>query len=65
MQVLIHKFPGKVGEIIKLNVHPEDTNHQFVAKAKIVRIAKSDGALSMEFVELNDVARKAIENYLS
>jgi hypothetical protein len=65
MQVLLHKFPGKVGEIIKLNVHPEDANHQFVAKAKIVRIAKSDGALSMEFVELSDVARKAIENYLN
>ncbi len=65
MQVLLHKFPGKVGEVIKLNVHPEDANHQFVAKAKIVRIAKSDGALSMEFIELSDVAKKAIENYLN
>lgn len=65
MQVLLYKFPGKVGEIIKLNVHPEDPNHQFVAKAKIVRIAKSDGSLSMEFLDLSDVAKKAIENYLS
>ena len=65
MQVLLHKFPGKVGEVIKLNVHPEDANHQFVAKAKIVRIAKSDGALSMEFIELSDVAKAAIENYLN
>jgi hypothetical protein len=65
MQVLLYKFPGKVGEVIKLNVHPEDPNHQFVAKAKIVRIAKTDGALSMEFLELSDVAKKAIETYLS
>lgn len=65
MQVLLYKFPGKVGEVIKLNVHPEDPSHQFVAKAKIVRIAKSDGALSMEFLELSDIAKKAIQNYLS
>jgi len=64
MQVLLYKFPGKVGDVIKLNVHPENADHQFVAKAKIVRIAKSDGALSMEFVELSDNAKKSIQHYL-
>lgn len=65
MQVLLYKFPGKVGDIIKLNVHPEDPNHQFVAKAKIVRIAKSDGALSMEFLDLSEPAKNAIKTYIS
>ncbi|MDH4469014.1 MAG: GYF domain-containing protein [Bacteriovoracaceae bacterium] len=65
MQVLLNAFPGKVGDVIKMNVHPENVEHQFVAKAKIVRISKNDGALSMEFMELNDAAKRAINTYLS
>lgn len=64
MLVLLEKFPGKVGDVVKLNVHPENQEHQFVAKAKIVRVAKTDGAISMEFVELSDLAKKSIQNYL-
>jgi len=65
MQVLLNGFPGKLGDVIKMNVHPENIEHQFVAKAKIVRISKNDGALSMEFLELNDAAKKAIHTYLA
>jgi hypothetical protein len=65
MQVLLNSFPGKLGDVIKMNVHPENVEHQFVAKAKIVRISKNDGALSMEFMELSEAAKKAIHTYLA
>lgn len=65
MLVLLHKFPGKVGDIIKMNVHPDNSEFHFVAKARIVRISKTDGAISMEFVDLNDTAKKTIQSYLS
>jgi len=64
MQVLLYQFPGKVGDVIKMNVHPENPDHHFVAKARIVRIAKSDGAISMEFIDLNEGAKKAVSNYI-
>jgi hypothetical protein len=64
MQVLLHKFPGKIGDVIKLNVHPENEGHQFVAKARIVRVSKNDGSLSMEFIDISEDAKSAIATYL-
>ncbi|MCB9091879.1 MAG: DUF4339 domain-containing protein [Halobacteriovoraceae bacterium] len=65
MKVLIDKFPGKLGEEISLNVHPEEEGHQFVAKAKIVRVLDDDAGFSLEFVDLNQDARNAISSYLA
>ena len=38
LQVLVDSFPGKIGDDISLNVHPENTDYSFVAGGKIVRI---------------------------
>jgi hypothetical protein len=64
MQILIDSFPGNVGDEISMNVHPENENFQFVAKAKIVRILDQDNGISMKFTILSDQAKKAISNYI-
>lgn len=65
MKVLIDNFPAELGEEITLNVHPENENHQFIAKAKVVRKLDDDMGFSLQFVDLNDDAKNAINSYLA
>ena len=48
MQVLVDHFPAQVGERISLNVHPENSEHHFVADGEIVRKVLHDGATRKE-----------------
>jgi hypothetical protein len=64
MQILIDGFPGDVGDEISMNVHPENEDYQFVAKAEIVRRLDSDNGISMKFTNLSDQAKKAISHYI-
>ncbi len=64
MQVLIHNFPGKVGEKISINVHPENSDYCFVASGSIVRLLEGGQGFSFRFTNLNDEAKQAIENYI-
>ena len=64
LQVLVDGFPGKIGDDISLNVHPENTEHSFVAGGKIVRILEGDQGFSLRFMNLSEEARDSIEAYL-
>ena len=64
LQVLVDGFPGKIGDDISLNVHPENTEHSFVAGGKIVRILEGDQGFSLRFMNLSEEAKGSIEAYL-
>ena len=64
LQVLVDGFPGKIGDEISLNVHPENTDHSFVAGGKIVRILDGDQGFSLRFIGLTNEAKESIEAYL-
>ena len=65
LQVLVDGFPGNIGDEISLNVHPENTDYNFVASGKVVRILEGDQGFSLRFIKLSDEAINAIEDYLS
>ena len=65
LQVLVDGFPGDIGDEISLNVHPENTDYNFVASGKVVRILEGDQGFSLRFIKLSDEAINAIEDYLS
>lgn len=65
MQVLIDNFPAKVGESISINVHPENTDHSFVASGTIVRLLEGGQGFSFRFVDLTSEALAAINAYIS
>jgi len=65
MQVLVDHFPGKMGDEISINVHPENSDFQFVASGIIVRILEGDLGFSFRFSNLSNEAKMAIDKYLS
>lgn len=65
MQVLVDNFPGKIGEKISINVHPENTEHHFVASGQIVRILEGGQGFSFRFSQLAADATEAINSYIS
>ncbi len=65
MQILVDNFPAQVGDVIQMNVHPENEQHQFVAQAEVVRILDRDRGVSLKFVNLSDGAQQAIQSYLN
>ena len=64
VQILVSGFPGKVGDRVSINVHPENSEYSFVAQAKIVRILEGESGFSLRFLDLGNEAQKAIGNYL-
>ncbi len=64
MQILIDDFKGQVGDKISINVHPENTDHHFVASGVVVRILEGNSGFSFRFQGLSDEAKRAIEKYL-
>jgi hypothetical protein len=65
MQVLVAGRPGKVGQTVSINVHPDNGQNSFAASGTIVRFLDGDSGLSLRFDTLNEEAHKAIESYLS
>ena len=65
MQVLVDQIPSDKGEKISINVHPENTEHHFVAGGEIVRLLDGGQGFSFRFTELNEDAKDAIQNYLN
>lgn len=65
MQVLVDHIPAKIGENISINVHPENTEHHFVAGGNIVRLLDGGQGFSFRFTELGEEAKEAIQNYLT
>ncbi len=64
MQILLADTPCKVGDSINLNVHPENSEHCFVAKGSIVRLLDGNQGFSMRFEQLEGNALSAINAYL-
>lgn len=64
MQVLVDHFPGKSQERININVHPENTDHHFVASGEIVRILEGGQGFSFRFIDLSEEALRAIDSYI-
>lgn len=64
MQVLVDNFPGTIGEKISINVHPENTEHHFVASGQIVRILEGGQGFSFRFSNLSGDATNAINSYI-
>lgn len=65
MQIMIADFPGKAGDKISINVHPENSNVHFVASGKIVRMLDGAGGFSFRFTDLNQEALNLINKYVS
>jgi hypothetical protein len=64
MQVLIDDFQGKEGDKISINVHPENSEYNFVASGVVVRILEGRLGFSFRFQGLSEEAKRAIEKYL-
>jgi len=65
MQVLIDNFPSSVGDKISINVHPENTDHSFVASGSIVRLLEGGQGFSFRFTDLSTEALSSINAYIS
>jgi hypothetical protein len=65
MQVLIDNFPSNVGDQISINVHPENTEHSFVASGSIVRLLEGGQGFSFRFIDLSNEALNSINSYIS
>lgn len=64
MQVLVDHFPGNVGDKISINVHPENTDYNFVADGNIVRSLDGGQGFSFRFLNLSSDSQNAITRYL-
>ncbi|MFZ4712321.1 MAG: GYF domain-containing protein [Bacteriovoracaceae bacterium] len=65
MQIMIADFPGRPGDKISLNVHPENADFHFVASGKIVRMLDSDSGFSFRFTDLGQDAVNAITRFVN
>lgn len=64
MQILTDTFPGKAGDKISINVHPDNTDYHFTAAGTVVRILEGNQGFSFRFDPLQSEAQKAIEKYI-
>lgn len=65
LQVLVSEAPCKVGDIVNLNVHPENSDYCFVASGKVVRLLDGKQGFSLRFEGLPEESKKAITTYVS
>jgi hypothetical protein len=64
LQILVANAPCKVGDAIKLNVHPDNSDYHFTAEGVIVRNLGGNQGFSMRFDSLSEDAKRTIENYV-
>lgn len=65
LQILVSSFPGKVGEVVSLNVHPDNSEYCFVASGKIVRLLDGGQGFSLRFTDMSEEAKKSISEYIN
>lgn len=65
MQVLVSNFPGNQGDEISINVHPENSDHSFVAAGRIARILEGNQGIFIRFSNLSSDASSSILSYLN
>ncbi|MBI2521936.1 MAG: DUF4339 domain-containing protein [Bdellovibrio sp.] len=64
LQILVADFPVSKGDVIQLNVHPDNSSVSFVAKGKIVRILEGRRGFSIRFEGLSTEAQASILKYV-
>ncbi len=64
MQVLTDTFPGRAGDKIAINVHPDNTEYHFTASGTVVRLLEGNQGFSFRFDALQQEAQRAIEKYI-
>lgn len=64
LQILVANYPGEVNDILEFNVHPDNSEHGFTAKGKIVRLLDGGQGFSLIFTDLSEESEKAIKSYL-
>jgi hypothetical protein len=64
LQILVSNPPVRVGDTVSMNVHPDNTQHSFVATGRVVRLLGQGQGLSVRFQNLDEAARSAINAYL-
>jgi hypothetical protein len=64
MQVLTDSFPGRAGDKISINVHPDNNEYHFTAAGTVVRILEGSQGFSFRFDPLQNEAQIAIEKYI-
>ncbi len=64
LQVLVADFPVAKGDLIQLNVHPDNSSFSFVAKGKIVRVLEGRRGFSIRFEGLSGEAQASILKYV-
>jgi len=65
LMILVNGFPGKAGDQVSMNVHPDNSDFSFVAAGKIVRKLEADQGISLQFDKLSERAQKIIEDYVN
>lgn len=65
LQILVSDFPARAGEVITMNVHPDNGPYKFTAKGVVVRVLDGNQGFSLRFKDLSQEAINAIESYLS
>ncbi len=64
MQIMVSCFEGSIGEEVNMNVHPDNSDHVFVASGKIVRILDGKQGFSIRFTGLGSQAKQSIMSYI-
>ncbi|MCP4912597.1 MAG: DUF4339 domain-containing protein [Oligoflexia bacterium] len=65
LQILVATNNREVGDVITMNVHPENTDFCFTAKGEIVRLLDGNQGFSLRFVDLSDQAKGSIDKYIT
>lgn len=64
LQILVSDYPAKIGDYIKMNVHPENDDVSFSASGRVVRVLDGNQGFSLRFDSLEEKARTSIEKYV-
>ena len=64
MQVLVGDFSARIGDVVTLNVHPDNSGYSFTAKGRIVRLLDGGQGFSLRFSELDQEAKKSLLSYI-
>ena len=65
LQILVTGFNADIGDIIKLNIHPDNSELCFSTSAKIVRILEGRQGLAVKFENLDKKAQTLIQKYVN
>ena len=65
LQILVARFQARVGDLIKMNVHPDNSDLCFSVSGKIVRILGGDQGLALKFENLDEQSRSLIQKYIN